>query len=51
MCIRDSLCIPNIKYCTDNGAMIASAGYFAYKKGIISNIDLKASAVVDLFNQ
>lgn len=46
-----NLCIPNIKYCTDNGAMIAAAGYFAYKKGITSNIDLKASAVVDLFNQ
>ncbi len=33
---------PDIKYCTDNAAMIASAGYYAYKLGIISDIDLKA---------
>ena len=25
---------PPMKYCTDNAAMIAAAGYFAYKKGI-----------------
>ena len=34
--------MPEIKYCTDNAAMIASAGYYAYKLGIISDIDLKA---------
>ena len=37
-----NLSIPDIKYCTDNAAMIASAGYYAYKLGIISDIDLKA---------
>ncbi len=26
-----NLTIPNIKYCTDNAAMIATAGYFAYQ--------------------
>ena len=44
-----NLTIPNIKYCTDNAAMIASAGYFAYKKGIKANIDLKADATTNLF--
>ena len=44
-----NLTIPNIKYCTDNAAMIAAAGYFAYKKGIRANIDLKATANTSLF--
>ena len=44
-----NLTIPNIKYCTDNATMIAAAGYFAYKKGIISNIDLKATATTNLY--
>ena len=44
-----NLTIPNIKYCTDNATMIASAGYFAYKKGIISGYDLKAKATTSLF--
>lgn len=37
-----NLSFPEIRLCTDNAAMIASAGYYAYKKGIISDIDLKA---------
>ncbi len=44
-----NLTIPNIKYCTDNAAMIAAAGYFAYKNGIRANIDLKATATTSLF--
>ena len=40
---------PNIKYCTDNAAMIAAAGYFAYKKGIRAGNNLKALANVSLF--
>ena len=44
-----NLTIPNIKYCTDNAAMIASAGYFAYKKGIKSDYALKATATTSLF--
>ena len=43
------LTIPNIKYCTDNAAMIAAAGYYADKKGISAGIDLKATATADLF--
>ena len=27
-----NICIPSIKYCTDNAAMIAVAGYYQYKK-------------------
>ena len=37
-----SLTYPDIRLCTDNAAMIASAGYYAYKHGITSDIDLKA---------
>lgn len=44
-----NLTIPNIKYCTDNAAMIAAAGFFAYKKGIRANLDLKATATTSLF--
>ena len=44
-----NLTIPNIKYCTDNATMIAAAGYFAYNKGILSNIDLKATATTNLY--
>lgn len=44
-----NLTIPNIKYCTDNAAMIAAAGYFAYKKGIVAGYDLKAKATTSLF--
>ena len=44
-----NLTIPNIKYCTDNGAMIAAAGYFAYKKGIRAGLNLKALATTSLF--
>ena len=51
LCEKDGikLTIPNIKYCTDNATMIAAAGYFAYKNGIIANIDLKAQATTSLF--
>ncbi|MBQ6477279.1 MAG: tRNA (adenosine(37)-N6)-threonylcarbamoyltransferase complex transferase subunit TsaD [Bacilli bacterium] len=35
--LKDELCfdlsIPPMKYCTDNGTMIAAAGYYAYKLG------------------
>ncbi|MBP5312832.1 MAG: tRNA (adenosine(37)-N6)-threonylcarbamoyltransferase complex transferase subunit TsaD [Clostridia bacterium] len=35
---------PSRVLCTDNGAMIASAAYFAYKKGRISDMTLNAEA-------
>ena len=44
-----NLTIPNIKYCTDNAAMIAAAGYFAYNLSIISGYDLKAKATINLY--
>ena len=37
-----SLTYPEIRLCTDNAAMIASAGYYAYKHLITSDIYLKA---------
>lgn len=46
-----NLTIPNIKYCTDNAAMIAAAGYYAYKKGIRAGYNLKATATTSLFQQ
>lgn len=39
-----NLTIPELKYCTDNATMIASAGYYAYKLGRRANIDLKSMA-------
>ena len=44
-----NLSMPDIKYCTDNAAMIASAGYYAYKLGIISDIDLKARPTSSMY--
>ena len=31
------LVVPKLAYCTDNGAMIAAAGYYYYKKGLFSD--------------
>ena len=43
------ICIPSIKYCTDNAAMIAVAGYYQAKKhGINSDLRLNAKASLDL---
>ena len=39
-----NLTVPELKYCTDNAAMIAAAGYYAYSIGRRANIDLKAMA-------
>ena len=37
-----TLYYPDLKLCTDNGAMIASAGYFEYINGTRSDLDLNA---------
>ncbi len=39
---------PDIKYCTDNAAMIATAGYFAYQKGIRADLSLNAYSSLEL---
>ena len=46
LCEKDgiNLIIPEMKYCTDNAAMIGAAGYFAYKLGRRSDLTLKAKA-------
>jgi len=38
------LTIPPFLYCTDNAAMIGAAGYYAYQKGILADLDLEAKA-------
>ena len=42
-----TLCMPERALCGDNAAMIAAAGYFAYKKGIFADTSLNASAADD----
>ena len=39
---------PPLSICTDNGAMIAGAGYYKLKKGEIAGLDLNAQAGLSL---
>ena len=39
-----NLSIPDLKYCTDNAAMIGAAGYYAYRLSRIANLDLNSKA-------
>ena len=39
---------PSIKYATDNAAMIASAGYYAYLEGRVSDLTLNSSSSIEL---
>lgn len=43
------ICIPSIKYCTDNAAMIAVAGYYQWQKHPVSdNLEMNADASLEL---
>lgn len=46
LCEKDgiNLIIPEMKYCTDNAAMIGAAGYFAYKLGRKADLKLNAKS-------
>ena len=39
---------PELRYCTDNAAMIGAAAYFAYKKNILADSSLNAISSVNL---
>lgn len=43
-----SLYLPELKYCTDNAAMIASQGYFHSLEKTADTIDLNATAMLDI---
>ncbi len=42
------LTIPQLAYCTDNAAMVASAGYYAWKSGRRAGADLNAEPMAEL---
>ncbi len=50
LCLKENinLTIPKIKYCTDNAAMVAAAGYYAYKLGLVSDYDVNAIPGLEL---
>ena len=51
MCKEENInfSVPRIKYCTDNAAMIGSAAYYAYQKGIVADLELNAMATDSLY--
>jgi N6-L-threonylcarbamoyladenine synthase len=42
------LCLPKMAYCTDNAAMIASAGYYDYISGVRDELDMNAYPSLEL---
>ena len=51
LCEQESidLCIPPMKYCTDNAAMIACAAYPKYLKGEFADLSLDAKSSLELY--
>jgi N6-L-threonylcarbamoyladenine synthase len=43
-----NLSIPKFEYCTDNGAMVALAGYERFRKGYVSDLELTAEPHLQL---
>ena len=47
-----NICIPSIRYCTDNAAMIAVAGYYQFKKNpTLSDLTLNADSSLELLSK
>ena len=44
------LVLPERRYCTDNGCMIAAEGYIRYISGDFAGLDLNAKASIPLKN-
>ena len=42
--LKVDLSIPPMKYCTDNGTMIAAAGYYAYLEGRRADLNLNSKS-------
>lgn len=43
-----SVTFPEMKYCTDNAAMIATAGYYAFLRGDKSDLELSSKSTMEL---
>lgn len=46
-----NISFPELKYCTDNAAMIAAAAYFAYQKGVTAPLTLTAVASDTIYKE